>query len=509
MSKTLKPRKTGLIVFTARLISVFTGFLFLVMMTRSLSPTQFGLWEFLTDVVLFSTFPVGLFTYWATREVARGGLIGRTTQALCMAMSLAGVVLYVLFSYGTYSVVHSTITPFLTALILVPLVYWSLATQALVLGHNPAIGAYSLMVSEPSKLVAAYLLLYVYKVGITGVILAIAVSYFVQAGCNTLQLRDIRTDSIDLGKAKEWLKDYHVPALYTLTYVLSIADTFVASVSQGGTALAGYYQAAFQVATIVSYATFLSVALYPLLLRGSAERLPEKLLEFSLMFGLPMAAGEIALAPKILYLLKPTYVDSADALVFLSLAALVGLVSSVFDQTLMGKDTADLGVEGRGKRMMGSDQMFVSAANTAYFACYLTSVFVLARLSIGDSSHVYQFAEYWGASQFLLTVALVIAKVRRVRQRTALKLSASPLFYALSSVIMGVALMAIAQNLFPTTLGTVDYGLRLLLTVVVGAALYFGVLALLDARFRSVARTAIRMVGRLGGSESSPPSPSK
>jgi O-antigen/teichoic acid export membrane protein len=484
----VRPRRTGLIVFTSRMISVFTGFLFLVMITRWLGPSQFGLWEFIIDLVVFSSFPVGLFTYWATREVARGIAVGRTTLVLCTLLSLVGIVLFLLFTYGTYASVGSSLSPFFLAIILVPLTYWNLATQALVQGHNPAIGAYSLLVSEPAKLIVAYPLLYYSKVGIYGVIVAIAVSYVVQSGLSTLQLRGVRTDKVDLGRGKVWLKDYYVPAVYTLTNILIVADTFVASVGQGGTNLAGFYQAAFQVATIVSYSTFLSVALYPLLLRGSSERLPGQILEFSLLFGMPMAVGAMVLAPKILYLLRPVYVESTDTLVILSLAALATLVSTVFDQTLMGRERADLSTQDRTRRIVRSDLMFVPVANIAYSAVYLVAVFVLAKLSVASSIPVYQFGAYWALAQLVLTCVLVAVKLRRLRKKTSLVLTRSVLFFAASSVLMGVSVHLVGVFLLPAGLDALDYGLRLLFTVLSGGAVYFAALFALDWRFRALAR---------------------
>jgi O-antigen/teichoic acid export membrane protein len=506
LSRTLKPRTTGLIVFTSRIISIFTGLLFLIMVTRSLTPTSFGLWEFLLDVVTFATLPAGLFTYWATREVARGAVIGRTTQALCVAMSGAGLVAYAGLSLGTHSEVGSNIAPFTTAVILVPIFYWSLATQALVLGHNPAIGAYSLMISEPAKLLVAFPLLYTFKLGITGVILSIAVSYVVQSTCSTIQLRDVRKDRIDLAKAREWLKDYHVPALYTLTGILAIADTFVASLGARGTTFAGYYQAAFQVATIVSYSTTLSIALYPLLLKERSERLPARLLEFSLLFGIPMGAGTVALAPKILYLLKPAYVSSSSpALVFLSLAAVVTLVSTVFDQTLLGRDTADLNKEDRTRRMMASDQMFVSGINTAYFAAYLSVVFILARLSASSPAQEYQLVTYWGVAQLLLSCVLVGVKLRRVLKRTPLKLSASPALYVISAVVMGAVLLVVGNSVLPTGIGTLVFGLRMVGMVALGSAVYFSLLFGIDRRFRRLLRAGVAGVTGRGAQATAAP----
>ncbi len=326
MSASVRPRKTGLIVFASRIVSVFTGLLFLVMMTRWLTPSQFGLWEFIIDVVAFAAYPTGIITYWATREVARGKPVARTALLTSQLTSVLGVGVYLLLAFLSYREVGSALGPFLLSIALVPLAYWTQSAASLVSGYDPAISGYSLFLSEPAKLIVAYPLLFVFRAGIYGVITAIAVSYLVQGLYATYRLRPASTDKFSLSLGVGWLKDWHVPTLVTASYILSIADTFAASVGQGGTSLAGYYQAAFQIATIVSYATYLSVALYPLMLRNATEKLPGEVLEFALLFAMPMAAGAIAIAPKILYLLKPEYVASSPALVVLSFAAVASLV---------------------------------------------------------------------------------------------------------------------------------------------------------------------------------------
>ncbi len=494
MESVAQPRRTGLIVFSSRMVSVFTGMIFLVMITRWLSPDQFGLWEFILDLVVFSSFPVGLFTYWATREVARGAMIGRTTQVLSLLLSAAGVALYLVLTYGTYSWIGSPLTPFLLGLALVPLSFWVLSTQAVVVGHNPTIGGYATIVSELAKLAVAYPMLYIYHMGIEAVIIAIGLSYFVQAGISTILLGKARGGPVQLAKGREWLKEYHVPALFALTNVLVIADTFVASIGQGGTTMAGFYQAAFQVGSVVSYSTSLSVALYPLLLRGHSERLPGQVLEFSLLFGAPMAAGVMVLAPKILSLLKPTYVSSSGALVLISLVGVAGLVSSVIDASLMGREEADLSKEDRRRRIFSSNLLFVPVANMGYSVFYLASVLILGRLSVGSSIPVYQYATYWALSQLILTCCLVAYKMRRLLKRTPLLLTRSIVYFAVSSFVMGVVLLLVSPGFLPPSLDSVEYGLRLVVLVLVGGAVYFGVLLSLDRRTRDMARVVLSTI---------------
>ena len=501
MEKAVQPRRTGLIVFSSRMVSVFTGLIFLVMITRWLSPDQFGLWEFILDLVIFSSFPVGLFTYWATREVARGAMIGRTTQVLSLMLSAVGALLYLLLSLGTFSWVGSSLAPFLVGLMLIPLSFWVLSTQAVVVGHNPVIGGYATIISELAKLAVAYPMLYIFHMGINAVIIAIGVSYFAQAGFSTILLGDVAGGPVELSKGREWLKDFHVPALFALTNVLVIADTFVASIGQGGTSLAGFYQAAFQIGSVVTYSTSLSVALYPLLIRGQSgtpsrlqQSLPGQVLEFSLLFGAPMATGIIALAPKILYLLKPVYVSSTGALVLISLTGVAGLVSSVLDASLMGREDADLNKENRTKKILGSDLMFVPAANMGYSGFYLGTILVLGWLSRPVPDQVYQYAMYWALAQLLLLCALVAFKTMRLRKRTPLTLTRSVVYYLVASAAMGFVLWTVSDPFLPGDLDTLAYGLRLIGMVILGSAIYFGVLLSLDAKSRALARSVLSVL---------------
>ena len=228
MSSTVRPRMTGLIVFGSRIVSAATGFVFLVMVARWLAPAQLGLWEFIVDLIVFASYPAGFLTYWAARDVARGKVVGKTTLVLNLLASMLGVAIFLAFALASYSEVGSSVGPFILAVVLVPLSYWNQATSALVGGYNPAIGAYSLLASEPAKLIAAYPLLFVFKLRIEGVIIAIAVSYFVQAAVSTYQLRVVSSERVDFALGRKWLRDPYVPGLMTLTYVLGIADTFAA-----------------------------------------------------------------------------------------------------------------------------------------------------------------------------------------------------------------------------------------------------------------------------------------
>jgi O-antigen/teichoic acid export membrane protein len=201
-------RSTGLVVFGGRVVSAFTGLAFTVMVARWLVPAQLGLWEFVIDIVTFASYPIGVVAFWVTRDIARGMVVGRTAVLAGAAMSIAGHALYFLLTFLTYSSVTTVLLPFLLGSLLVPLSYWNQVSNSIVQGYRPVALGYSLIVSEFSKLAVAYPALYIYKLGIEGVILALIVSYLCQSLISTYLVRGALTDTLRMAQARQWFQLY-------------------------------------------------------------------------------------------------------------------------------------------------------------------------------------------------------------------------------------------------------------------------------------------------------------
>lgn len=488
MGSNIGLRSSGLAVFGSRIVSVGTGLTFLVMVTRWLNPGQFGLWEFIVDLVTFASYPAGLIAFWVTRDVARGKRIGRTAILSSLLLSVAGVGIYLIFAFATFTSVSTSFVPFLLAILLVPSSYWNLSSNSVVAGFRPSAAAYSTVASEVFKLFAAYPLLYIYKAGINGVILALLVSYLSQAAVATYLTRDASSEELQPSEARRWLGAAWLPAINTLPYVVGIADTFVASLAFG-TAIAGYYQAAFAVASIVGYSVYLSTALYPLLLSGVRKDLVAVTLDFSMLFGIPMAIGASVLAPSILYLLAPKYVQAASALVILSFSLLLTSASGIFDFTLLGTETVDLNEDKSFGRYVRSNLLFVPVANLTYSIAYIVAMYASLRIAANEGYSVSNTVAAWSISQLVVTLVLVIWKGRRAKTAVAIIQKPSLLRYSAAALLMGLLLYLVSPYFLPTGLETLAFAGRLFAVVVLGGATYFGILYAVDAAFRSLVKS--------------------
>ena len=486
-------RSTGLLFFAGRIISAGTGLLFTVMVARWLDPNSFGTWEVIVTLVSFSAYPVGIVSYWATRDVARGKMVGRTALAAGGLMSSFGLVLYFAFTLVTYPRINASVLPFLLGALLVPLSYWSAVANSLVGGFRPGVYGYSLVISELAKLGVAYEALYVFRLGIEGVIVALMAAYLVQSVVSTYFVRLTASEKFDFALTRRWSRLAWLPAVSYLPSVLAIADTVVVAVAFGP-AIVGYYQAAFLIASVVGFSSALAFSLYPLLLRGGGERLPSITIEFSLFFGLPMAVGCFVLAGPLLFLLGTKYLPGALGLAIMAPMFVFSTISWIVDQTLLGTEKADLGERPSFVKLLRSNLLFVPTVNILYAVSYLALMFATLSYSFSAGFSTSASIGNWAAVQLIATLGFLLVKARRVSRYAELRPGISVVYYLLAAAVMGGVVHALSGELLQQGIGFITYGARLLGVVAAGAVVYFGIVYALDSRFRDLARSLLDRV---------------
>ena len=493
LSSRIGLRSTGLLVFAGRLISAFTGLLFTVMAAHWLLPSAYGTWEVVVTLVTFSAWPVGIVSYWATRDVARGKMVGRTALPLGALLSSVGLLLYFVFTFVTYSRVGDVLLPFLLAALLVPLGYWSAVANAIVQGFRPGVYSYSLLISELAKLAVAYEALYVERLGIEGVILALMASYLTQSLLSTYFVRLTTAEKFNFAQLKRWSRLAWLPLFSYLPTALAVADTFVAAVGFG-TTVVGYYQVAFTVASVVGYSLWLAFSLYPLLLQGGGGHLPSISMEFSMLFAIPMAAGCAVLAGPIMSIYGSNYLPGTLGLAILGLMFVFTTASGIVDQALLGTEKVDEEERPKFRSLLRSNLLFVPAANVLYAVVYLASLY--AVLSYAETSGFSASATVasWACVQFAATVLFMLVKARRARRYARLLPGRSVLYYILASGVMAAVLYPISLGAAAQGMSSLSAGVRLLGVGALGVVIYFGVVYAVDAKFREMARSLLRRI---------------
>ncbi|MDG6911065.1 MAG: hypothetical protein JRN18_01795 [Nitrososphaerota archaeon] len=479
----IAPRRAGLVVFGARVVSIFTGLLFIVMVTHALTTSGFGLLEVVADLLVFSAYPLTLTNFWSARETARGEIVGKTAALGALILNVAGLAIFAVLAFARQSALTTTLGLFLVAVSLVPTYYFYLTSNSLLSVYNPQAVGYVLLVGEISKLAIAAPLLLIYEAGLPGAFAALAGSNIVLGVVGLYFVRGTLGGAVSIAKLKAWLRDSWLPALNQGPNLIDVADTFVAFLI-AGPILVGYYQAAFAIALVIGYSNYLSFALYPLLLRGASDKMVGLLFDFMMLFGIPMAVGAAVLSPQLLFLLSRRYTVAALPLAVLAFSVLAGAADTLLDRVLTGKESADLAVEGRFQKLLRSNIFFDAVANLGYSGSYVASVAVIVDWGVRTSTPLLTIATYWAVSQLILTVIFLLVKVWRLGLGIFSGTLRPIAYYTLCAAGMGAGVYFLAPLLVNTDMATPYYGLRLLVLIAAGGAIYFGLLTALDKRSR-------------------------
>src|SRR5271157_3683923 len=340
----LRIQYSGLIIFAAQLISVATGFGFILLLTRSTTTDEYGVWSNIFDVTGYFVLFSGLVPFWATRFVARAKEgAARTALLANFVIGLAAAAVYIslvpsitagLHINNSYVPVYLLASAQLTTVFLVSLL------ESCLRARKPQAIGYGLLVEESCKLGLAFVLivlLHQFFATAAALFVAAMLSLIVSASVQALYyvrlLRGELQFRMRWNYVKEWLKGstvilYNAVGNQLGTYVLIILFVFGSETARGD------YQASATFAAIIGYSFSLAFALYPKLLAEDSLHEVTMSLRTVLLFALPMAALVIATSQSLLTVLKVDYSDAWPVLIALSVDAVAALIIQFYTSVL-------------------------------------------------------------------------------------------------------------------------------------------------------------------------------
>ena len=168
---------SGLISFVVGLASVFTGIVFTLIVTRQLTPEEFGTWGLIGGLIIYVAIIEPIISYWVTREVARDQNSGKTAVFFSGLFSIAGVIAYIVIAYFVSLNTDAKQEILFLGAILIPLMFINRTLTAVNLGWKPHAVSYGKLFLEIFKIPAALVLVYFLDLGIEGAIIATAIAY--------------------------------------------------------------------------------------------------------------------------------------------------------------------------------------------------------------------------------------------------------------------------------------------------------------------------------------------
>ncbi|RLI17743.1 hypothetical protein DRO44_02850 [Candidatus Bathyarchaeota archaeon] len=468
---------SGFIIFAAKLLSVATGLAFQFMIARNTTPDEYGLWFNINDILAYFTLLATVIPFWTMRFAARGKEGAAKTGIVAnLVISTAATAIYLL------------LTPFITSLLNIPeqylLLYFLVALQIIELYSLNALQAclrariphtigYGLLIAETCKVVLGYILIILLKQPLLGAMISLIVAFSIQIIYYfKLTSRELR-QKVEWKYVREWVKG-SVANIYNVVGNQIAAFMFILLYYYGSGDARGYYGAAAQIATVITYSSFLAFALYPKLLAERKTEDVETALKMVLMFAIPMTAGALALPDSFLTLLQVTYVDAVPVLRVLAIDAFIMTMSSFLNFVLYGLEKVDEKATISFRELTKSKLFLVFSL--PYFRSLITLPTTFIVLSVYTQNQPLTSAFYVSiislSARFMTFILLCIIVRKMVKMKIPWKNIAKYLF---ASVVMAVILFLLPHpTRIITTLGV----------TAAGGIIYFGLLMALDKETR-------------------------
>jgi O-antigen/teichoic acid export membrane protein len=477
----IRLRYSGFVVFATQLLGVITGLIFTLLLTRTMTVSQFGIWANIFDYTPYFIIVSGVLPFWATRFTARN-IDGTAKTAALSQLSIAVVstiiylpiIFLISIAIGTSSYM---LIYFIAGLYI--LTYYIVAVfEAILQATKPQVTGYGFIIQEIVKVTVALVIILVFKQIFLGAIFALVLAPTVQILYYCYLLSDYFKQKTDWSFLKQWLKGSPAIAFNAVGAQL-LSFVFILLFIFGGPESRAYYQAALSFTTIVGYSSSLSVALYPKLLANCCSE-EEVSLSFRtvLMLAIPLATITITLASSFLTILNASYGIAWPVLVALTVDTLIVLLNTFFSSCLMGLETFDAKGQISLRELVKSKifRVFSIPYIQAAVALPLT-YFVLICLPMAGSVQAtvsvviiligVHTATFFGLYTFLKQTIHIPFAWKNITK------------YLLCALIMGLVLF-----FSPTTT-------KLLSTItkaILGFSLYTGVLLAIDAQARGLVR---------------------
>lgn len=414
---------SGLIAFVASLISVGTGLVFIVIVTRQLTIEEFGTWGLINGIVIYAMIINPIVSYWATREIARGVNTAKTAFVTSGFLSIGGVLIFIAISFVVGIQSNADLDVMLFASILIPLIFLDTTLSAINLGHKPqAIGIGNLSF-ELTKIPGAIIFIYFLNYGLEGVILAIGISHFIKILVQLYFAKEkLREGMIKKKYIVKWLRFFWLPIYRSLPGLIAFSDVVIFSIITGSVTGVAYYTSAKTVGMLVNHVRTLSTGLYPKLLQSEkGEYLQENVIKL-FYFAFPLTALSIVFAKPGLFILNPIYQIAAPFVIFISLRMLLKSINQVFFQALQGIEEIDKNEKSSFKDYFKSKLVWIPTFDLIRHVIYIVVLTVLLIVLSNNSNSELDLVYYWAMIGLLIEIPLSVYIFRLTKKSFNLKI---------------------------------------------------------------------------------------
>ena len=488
-------RYTGIVIFLSRLLSLFTGAIFVLLITRKLPIEDFGLWRMITQYLAYTSIFTNVYSYWLPRYMARGVNTSKTGLALSLILGSTATLFYVVMAFLISAPFDQSLLILLIVAPQVILSYIQSAMESVSTGYAPQFNGYALLVSELVKIGLAFCLVLFFRVELLGAIIAVIGAQIVSILFLTaLNFKVIANSKLDLNRAKSWLKHSWLPIFSASVGMVTGLDVILVRLVSGSEQPIAYCGIAFTIAGVVANANVVASGLYPRLLARARISEVEVTMRLMYLFAIPISIFIFFYAEPISAVFGLKYLVAMNVIRAAAIATLLFIFSSLVDTVILGvegEDTEKLTFKG-----ITSSMLFkLPLLNCIMALIYL----IILRVLLMNTQGYVEVSLRWIISSIVSISLAIVIKLVVIRKDFRMNISINAIISLLRYAVISLFTIFLTLNLWKVLPAEriLDLLLSLASPAIFTGVVYFMLLAFIDKDFRFLMKAAINEINSI------------
>jgi len=486
---------SGLVSLVFGFVTVFLGLIYILIVTRTLDPIEYGTWNLIQGLVIYPLVLEPIITYWSTRETARGIESGRTAIISGGIFSVIGVMIYLIAAYFIGQQSGANVDVLLLGVILIPAIFLNRMLAAINFGwkpHAPVVAQFVFVVFE---IIFALILVYFFKMQVFGVIVTVAIGYVASIIILFIYAKEKIKNKINFKFLKKWLKLFWVPLYPSIGNTVLLLDITIFSIIAGSVIGLAFWGAAFVISTTIQTSGLISRAVYPKLLQDDNYSYLGIHLNHLFYVLILMTAITITFSKEALFILNPQYVIAFPVVIILSLQMFFGVIRGQTYTFLRGIEKVDVNKKATFKDYLKSKLFFVPTLELTQSIIYIGSLIVGLFLLINMKIDNLNLLIFWAIILLLTQIPFSLYGLSLLRKHLFVSIDIRTISkYFLTAIVIFGLLHFITEKLLVYDENVFVFVPTVFLFVALGVGSYIGITYIIDPNIKDLFNLIIREI---------------
>ena len=430
------------------LLTVITGLVFTIILTRTLDPVEFGTWGVITVLFLGVLNIEPIISYWATREVARGLESAKTAIFSSGIFSSMAVIIYLIIVHFVHSGTDTDFESVFFAAFLIPIIFLNRVLSGINLGWKPQAVSYGILVMGVTQIPMALIFVYFFDMGVMGIIISVAIANISSIIVLAISAREIIKKEFQIKFLKKWFRLSWLPFYPGIAGMVHAYDVVIFSLMVGSVEGIGFWTAAVLLPTLIGNSGLISTAVYAKLLqKGKMENLQRNVTQI-FFFAFPLSAIVIVFAEPGLFILNPIYQIAFPVVIIMTFQVVLNTLSTVFQSMLKGVETVDVDEKASFKQYIKSKLFLLPTLLLIQYSVYITLLVIMLWVA-GSDYDLIDLITYWAIIMLSTQIPITICHYIMVRKHLQITFEFSIIlkYFAISLVVFSLIYYLIEQFL--------------------------------------------------------------